>query len=240
MEYIYCGIVVVTKENAESFRKSLEMFRIEFEQDEDDDGEDDGEDDEDAESHNFDDISDVEILEPEIQDVIDVEDEEWDDAKVKVEPGVKEEKPEEFIVEALDPPQEKRPEIAKLPFKPSTFRRLVHYPHKFKKISQKIIRVQPNPDGKISVERVVPSKKLQQFMSDNPQICPFCNKFFKTSKHRNEHVKYCFDNPDRIVSRCPLCGKSVCDPYYLRKHLRKIHGNEHDTSSEPGTSSSQM
>ncbi|CRL08089.1 CLUMA_CG020825, isoform A [Clunio marinus] len=85
-----------------------------------------------------------------------------------------------------------------------------------------------NMEGKHSVKRVVPSQKFQNFMFKNPTICPFCNKFFNTTKHRNEHVKYCFDNPNRVVSQCKICSKSVCDPYYLRKHMKNVHGKNAD------------
>lgn len=95
------------------------------------------------------------------------------------------------------------------------------------------IRFQPAVDGKVSLGRVVPNRKTQQFMVDHPMICPFCRKYFKTTKHRNEHVKYCFDNPNRVVSNCPICGKSVCDPYYLRKHMRNVHGHQSDIPASP-------
>lgn len=91
-------------------------------------------------------------------------------------------------------------------------------------------------EGKIHLGRVVPSKILQKFMNENPGICPFCKKHFKTPKHRNEHVKYCFQNPNRIVSVCPLCDKNVCDPYYLRKHMKNVHGNETASSSSRDSS----
>lgn len=102
------------------------------------------------------------------------------------------------------------------------------------------IRFQMSPggklEGKIHLGRVVPSKVLQKFMNENPGICPFCKKHFKTPKHRNEHVKYCFQNPNRIVSVCPLCDKNVCDPYYLRKHMKNVHGNEAMSSSSRDSS----
>lgn len=101
-------------------------------------------------------------------------------------------------------------------------------------------RFQTNPggklEGKIHLGRVVPSKVLQKFMNENPGICPFCKKHFKTPKHRNEHVKYCFQNPNRIISVCPLCDKNVCDPYYLRKHMKNVHGNEATSSSSRDSS----
>lgn len=108
----------------------------------------------------------------------------------------------------------------------------ISLPKRFFKVDQPVARFNPKNlqpastlETKISIRRVVPSKKMQKFMNDNPGKCPFCQRSFKTSKHRNEHVKYCFENPNRVVSTCPLCQKSVCDPYYLRKHLRNVHGN---------------
>lgn len=124
----------------------------------------------------------------------------------------------------------------------------VHRPYPVPKI-QKVITMPKPPsqpsqpytihrklEGKIHLGRVVPSKVLQNFMNANPGICPFCKKQFKTSKHRNEHVKYCFQNPNRIVSVCPLCDKNVCDPYYLRKHMKNVHGNEATSSSSRDSS----
>lgn len=242
MQYIYRGSVdVPSGSEVEEFKKILEMLKIEYEQDQ-------SEADDDEES------LDLEIIEPPLQDIIDVEDETWDekgDVKVKEEPK---DESEDMIAEVLDDydetmiDEEQQREAEAANDKDKTFRsphndlksRYVHnsynFPGRFVRTPQKLIRVIPCADGKISVERVVPSKKFQQFMADNPLICPFCSKYFKTSKHRNEHVKYCFSNKNRIISLCPLCKKSVCDPYYLRKHLRNVHGKAAESQSTSDTS----
>lgn len=79
------------------------------------------------------------------------------------------------------------------------------------------------PRRRTRIEDVVKKDEAKMWMDLRPEICPFCNKKAKTNKHRNEHVKYCSENPDRIVSKCPYCDKSFCDPYYVRKHVRTIH-----------------
>lgn len=129
-----------------------------------------------------------------------------------------------------------RPDVQR-PANLQQFKRIINLQ---KPSTQQETRFQSSPggklEGKIHLGRVVPSKILQKFMNENPGICPFCKKQFKTPKHRNEHVKYCFQNPNRIVSVCPLCDKNVCDPYYLRKHMKNVHGN--DTISSSGRDSS--
>lgn len=79
------------------------------------------------------------------------------------------------------------------------------------------------PRQRVRVDSVIKRNEDRIFMDENPDLCPFCKKRAKTSKHRNEHVKYCTENPDRVVSKCPYCEKSFCDPYYVRKHIRTIH-----------------
>lgn len=76
------------------------------------------------------------------------------------------------------------------------------------------------------LEAVVRSRDHRHFMDLNPLDCPFCMKTSSTNKHRNEHVKYCTLNPDRIVSKCHYCDKNFCDPYYVRKHMKTIHGDK--------------
>lgn len=78
---------------------------------------------------------------------------------------------------------------------------------------------------RIRVEDVIKSEEHKMWFDLRPEICPFCSKKAKTNKHRNEHVKYCTENPDRIVSQCPFCNKSFCDPYYVRKHCKNIHAD---------------
>lgn len=236
MTYIYCGTVDIAENEIETFRKILESLKIEYEQS-------------DGEEEN--DSDDPEIIEPELEDVIDVEEPSFDaspmfpNIPIKQEPTDHEYTINEFKfkeetapeVEALDENHDvakTRDEIVRI----QQFRRILNFPGRFVKPAQKIIRIQPSPDGKISVERVVPNKKLQRFMAEHPSLCPFCRKLFKTTKHRNEHVKYCFDNPNRIVSSCPICSKSVCDPYYLRKHLRNVHGQGQGRESSAASSSS--
>lgn len=81
------------------------------------------------------------------------------------------------------------------------------------------------PKTRTRVEMVVKDDDNKAFMDLHPLICPFCRKKAKTMKHRNEHVKYCSENPDRVVSKCPYCEKSFCDPYYVRKHIKTLHAD---------------
>lgn len=217
MEFIYCGSVDIPDLEVEEFTKVLESLQIEFHQDVKSDvdlaldmADTDSEDDENS--------STAVMSDRDFEDLIDVEQPVWNDVTIKDEPVDEEylEEPSEEVVRPMDTqiniPDEKRV---------SQISRVQVFPTRTYIQSKQLIKM---PE-KISVERVVPNKKLQQFMLDNPAVCPFCNKIFKTPKHRNEHVKYCVTNPHRVVSRCPLCNKSVCDPYYLRKHMRNIHGN---------------
>lgn len=221
MTYIYCGSVDIAQKEVETFRGILESLKIEFEQGSDGDD------------------SEPEIIEPEFEETIDVEEPSFESSAIYPDVSIKEEpKDNEYEdmkeevapeIEALDDNHEAKTQDERIRIQ--QFRKILNFPSRFAKPVQKIIRIQPSPDGKISIERVVPNKKLLKFMNENPSLCPFCRKQFKTTKHRNEHVKYCFDNPHRIVSNCPICGKSVCDPYYLRKHLKNVHGHEATSSS---------
>lgn len=221
MTYIYCGTVNIAQNEVETFRSILESLKIEFEQGSDDDD------------------SEAEIIEPEFEETIDLEEPSFESSTIYPDVSIKEEPKdneyqdikEEAVpeMEALDDDHEAKTQDERVRIQ--QFRKIINFPTRFAKPVQKIIHVQPTADGKISVERVVPNKKLLKFMNENPSLCPFCRKQFKTTKHRNEHVKYCFDNPNRIVSNCPICGKSVCDPYYLRKHLRNVHGQSSVNSS---------
>lgn len=92
--------------------------------------------------------------------------------------------------------------------------------------SRKAIQAKPPilfPSQRITIESVVLNDQVKKFMAENPITCPFCWKEATSLKHRNEHVKYCRCNPNRVISKCPLCEKNFCDPYYLRKHLRLMH-----------------
>lgn len=198
LQYVYCGTVDISLGEVEAFRELLDSFKIEFAMNDEDD-----------EDRDDDNDSEPEIIEPPPPEVIDVEEQTWSDSYVKVE--IKE---DDSAADSINQAQEAGP--APVP--------VIQRVHVLKSV-QKPSNKNAFPVGKISVKRVVPSKQMQQIMSQNPKFCPFCGKLFKTSKHRNEHVKYCFENPDRIVSQCPMCNKSVCDPYYLRKHIRLVHGN---------------
>lgn len=76
---------------------------------------------------------------------------------------------------------------------------------------------------RVTIDSVVKGQRARTFMEMFPINCPFCMKKAKNQKHRNEHVKYCIKNPDRVISTCPLCDKNFCDPYYVRKHLIHVH-----------------
>jgi hypothetical protein len=230
MTYIYCGSVEIEQNEVATFRSILSSLKIVFDEEIDED------------------YSDPEIIEPVFEEAIDVEEPIFElpsqimypNITIKEEPksdySIKEEIAPEML--ALDENHMAKTSDEKIRIQ--KFRKILNFPGHFIKPAHKIIRILPPPpvtDGKISIERVVPSPKIQKFMTENPMICPFCRKLFKTTKHRNEHVKYCFDNPNRIVSNCHICGKSVCDPYYLRKHLRNVHGIAHEAATNIATSS---
>lgn len=236
LQYVYCGTVDILSDEVESFRKLLESMLIDFDQEQDEAGDEEEMEQEINNREAYDDDDDEpEIIEP-VQEIIDVEDPTWGDVKVKIKDEPNDEPEESNFSNASKEKPMSQPQTNNV--RPSTsksiptesFRRLIRFPPSFLK-PQKIIRLLPTVDGKISVNRVVPSKHFRDFMQKHPTICPFCHKLFKTTKHRNEHVKYCFDNPDRVVSTCPLCNKSVCDPYYLRKHLRNVHGKSESTTN---------
>jgi hypothetical protein len=86
----------------------------------------------------------------------------------------------------------------------------------------------PGQRRRVTMSTVVKDEAARQFMERNPLTCPFCKKLSTLTKHRNEHVKYCIKNCDRIESKCPYCDKSFCDPFYVRKHVRAIHKIEPD------------
>lgn len=219
MQFIYCGNVDIKAEEVAEFKKLLESLKIEFDQASD----------ESIEGGLSDNESYVD--DKDFEDMIDVDEPVWADVtKIKKEPEdeasavILEEQEEENDSEhssdvAQDPSSEHKYALSQpLPIRSSFIVRRVFAPS----ASHNIFKKNITP---ISLDRVVPSKRHQHFMNVNPETCPFCEKLCKTSKHRNEHVKYCFINPNRIVSVCPLCAKSVCDPYYLRKHMRNVHGD---------------
>lgn len=224
IQYIYCGNVDIELGQVENFRLLLDFLKVEYDQSED------------GESYNYDDFDDEpELIEPEPQEIIDLEEPEWSDSKANIKKESNEH--DEYVAESLDvsalndeeinfnstePSEEVDPPV----LKPSLLLRKLQNYRKFHGGGPyRLMKQSPTNGGKISVERVVPSLEIQRIMANHPDICPFCNKKFKTMKHRNEHVKYCLDNPNRIVSKCSLCRKSVCDPYYLRKHMKNVHGN---------------
>lgn len=97
----------------------------------------------------------------------------------------------------------------------------------------KIIKVVSHaPRKRTKVDSVVKSEIARRFMDENPTDCPFCKKSSSSNKNRNEHVKYCTLNPDRVVSYCPYCDKSFCDPYYVRKHIKTLHSDKKHLSPQ--------
>ena len=210
MHFIYCGTVHVTSQESPAFKQALEIFKIEFDQ----------------QVEASDDESSVDSQEFEY--MVNVDEPDWMDVNIKDEPeegscvsSVKEEPENDEdsnqCSEATEKPllvnkRDQQPSTSSVPrlLKPSSF--------------YKSIKITTKSQTPITLNRVVPSKRIQNFMNSCPEICPFCERKCKTSKHRNEHVKYCYTNPNRIVSVCQLCKKSVCDPYYLRKHMRNVHG----------------
>ncbi|XP_070496642.1 protein bric-a-brac 1-like [Chironomus tepperi] len=118
--------------------------------------------------------------------------------------------------------------------KQSSFRQRFSLPQLQQIKSQKSPRIARVSAGqemsrhRTKLDNVVRSKEHRRFMDLNPLDCPFCMKTSSTNKHRNEHVKYCTMNPDRIVSKCYYCDKNFCDPYYVRKHMKTIHADKED------------
>lgn len=215
MTYIYCGTVDIAENEVEIFRNILDSLKINY------DVEDEGDAD-------FDHTGTTEHEEESSLSLQESSD--FPSFSIKEEPK------DEFSIEYTEHHEsvmdieDSKPQNDK-----TDFLNLLNFPEKIQPVP-KVLRFQPSIDGKISMGRVVPNRKLQQFMTENAMLCPFCRKLFKTTKHRNEHVKYCFDNPNRIVSNCPICKKSVCDPYYLRKHLRNVHGQASDTPTATSSS----
>lgn len=125
-----------------------------------------------------------------------------------------------------------QPEVE--PPKPPAFRQRFSLPQLQQFQTQKSPRIARVSSGteisrhRTKLENVVKNKEHRRFMELNPLDCPFCMKTSSTNKHRNEHVKYCTMNPDRIVSKCHYCDKNFCDPYYVRKHMKTIHGDKED------------
>lgn len=201
LQYLYCGSVDIDDCEVEEFRKTLGSLRIEFVQ----------EDLQDDESGENEEVEEIETVKPEPEEsevIVEVASCSNFVAVAKKEPK------KESTASTSSGKSNLSGERSELHEKVINFRRI---------IPSRIRIRESNIKSKVSLARVVPSKSTQEFMNRNITTCPFCRKIFKTSKHRNEHVKFCFDNPDRIVSECHLCHKSVCDPYYLRKHMRKVH-----------------
>lgn len=219
MQFIYCGSVDIMSEEVAAFEKVLESLKIKFVQPTEES---------DEESY---------VDDKEFEDMIDVDRPEWAEVQIKTEPDdeagsivkdysvIKEQQEQEkdddsdgsFAEVAQDPSSEHKYAQCQ----PRMIRRVIRPSFITARPLDDIFRRNQNS---ISLDRVVPSKKIQGLMFAHPEFCPFCEKHCKTNKHRNEHVKYCFSNPHRVVSMCPLCHKSVCDPYYLRKHMRNVHG----------------
>jgi hypothetical protein len=201
LQYIYVGTCSISQEDTEEFKKVLESLKIPFEEDNETEHD---ESDRESGSEDFSGLHDEEME----ADDAELELPPWNNVKVKEEPA--------------DSPSSATSET------PRGSRTDSQQPHHAESSTtygdSAVVRYKCVTDGKISMEKVVPSKKIQKYMNDHPGTCPFCEKLFKTAKHRNEHVKYCFQNPNRVVSVCPLCNKNVCDPYYLRKHIKNVHG----------------
>lgn len=222
VKYVYCGSVDLTTEEVPAFEKVLESLKIDFERSTQEEAtEDKGNEQNDDDSY---------VDDKEFESMIDVDEPEWADLKIKEEP---EDKNEVTLSEATraqpvddDSDLSSAESQTQQPFEHRYAQSMPRFKiirppkHTIIRQPQDIFTKSPIP---ISVDRVVPSRAIQKFMLKYPEVCPFCEKSCKTNKHRNEHVKYCFSNPNRIVSVCPLCDKSVCDPYYLRKHLRNVH-----------------
>ena len=51
--------------------------------------------------------------------------------------------------------------------------------------------------------------------------CPLCHKqMVRNNIHKHIRVKHSQEEP----SQCPQCGKAFSISYYMREHLRKVHG----------------
>lgn len=53
--------------------------------------------------------------------------------------------------------------------------------------------------------------------------CSFCNRSLTTNARMKKHENECNDNPNRVISLCPMCKHDV-KPSALTSHLRTKHG----------------
>lgn len=80
-----------------------------------------------------------------------------------------------------------------------------------------------------TVRQNVPKKKLKRDMereklakAEGWPKCDHCNNVYHP-KHHLFHQKHCWENPNRIVSDCKICGQKFDIPAYLRTHMDKNH-----------------
>jgi hypothetical protein len=173
MQYIYCGAVTIPADQVDDFKKVLHSMKIEFVQEDDEIPE---ENESSAKKTSEDNTEQPEMLMPsdDESDDVDVDDLNWNETKIKDEPKSDEDSSDSFTtmfnISKYAPT--KNPRHAAVASSSISNSNL----HSIKLLT--------HPEGKISMDRVVPSKKMQRYMTEHPLICPFCEKRFKTTKHR--------------------------------------------------------
>lgn len=210
MEFIYCGKVDVENQDVHKFQKILKNLRIDSIKTDD------------TITSSFFDSNVVKIKEEKVDEVVEpsYDDEQIEDIDM-------DDDDENYLTEG----DSRSGDGEYIPMRTATSQRMAKIRQNF----VKTLSARPRPPGlmrmqsqgtskpRTRIENVVKDDEAKAFMDLHPEICPFCKKKAKTLKHRNEHVKYCSENPDRVVSKCPYCDKSFCDPYYVRKHVKTIH-----------------
>lgn len=81
----------------------------------------------------------------------------------------------------------------------------------------------PSPKKiKKSMSGISVSKNL--FKAPDPELhpCFFCDRKMR-DKDRKYHQRFCWENPDRIVSDCQHCSKKYQVPAKLRVHMGQVH-----------------
>lgn len=93
----------------------------------------------------------------------------------------------------------------------------------YKKVEQKKISKSPPENRRKSsrtrVKNVVKEKTAKDVTEKHPDICQFCRKKAKSKNH----VKYCINNPNRVISYCVYCFRSFRDQHSVKIHMRTIH-----------------
>lgn len=86
------------------------------------------------------------------------------------------------------------------------------------KINQRVIQNRLPIQNAMKASMKGPIKKEEQYF-----VCQHCLKKFNVNKRRNAHSKYCFKNPNRPSTTCPICQMELCNTHYIPVHIRKAH-----------------